>query len=49
MASEFWEHCNTVEECYEFMLAYAAQGHSSEETDQRFVNFCSEPQKLSPG
>jgi hypothetical protein len=34
MSSEFWEHCNTVEECYEFMLAYAAQGHSSEETDQ---------------
>ena len=34
MAAKFWEHCNTVEECYEFMLAYAAQGHSSEETDQ---------------
>jgi hypothetical protein len=34
MAAEFWDHCNTVEECYEFMLAYAAQGRSSEETDQ---------------
>jgi hypothetical protein len=34
MATEFWEDCNTVEACYEFMLAYAAQGHSSEETDQ---------------
>jgi hypothetical protein len=34
MAAEFWKHSNTVEECYEFMLAYAAQGHSKEETDQ---------------
>ena len=26
MPAKIWEHCNTVEECYEFMLAYAAQG-----------------------
>jgi len=31
MPAEIWEHCNTVEECYEFMLAYAAQGHPSDE------------------
>ena len=31
MAAEIFEHCNTVEECYEFMLAYAAQGRSSDQ------------------
>ena len=31
MPSEILEHCNTVEECYEFMLAYAAQGHPSDQ------------------
>ena len=31
MAAEILEHCNTVEECYEFMLAYAAQGHPSDQ------------------
>jgi hypothetical protein len=31
MAAEIFEQCNTVEECYEFMLAYAAQGRSSDE------------------
>jgi hypothetical protein len=31
MPAEIWEHCNTVEECYEFMLAYAAQGRSSDQ------------------
>jgi hypothetical protein len=30
MAAEIFEHWNTVEECYEFMLAYAAQGRSSD-------------------
>ena len=30
MPAEILEHCNTVEECYEFMLAYAAQGHPSD-------------------
>jgi hypothetical protein len=28
---EIEERCNTIEECYEFMLAYAAQGLSSDE------------------
>ena len=31
MPVEILEHCNTVEECYEFMLAYAAQGHPSDQ------------------
>ena len=31
MRPEIWDHFNTVEECYEFMLAYAAQGRSSDE------------------
>jgi hypothetical protein len=31
MAAEIFEQCDTVEECYEFMLAYAAQGRSSDE------------------
>jgi hypothetical protein len=30
MPSEILEHCNTVEECYEFMLAYAGQGRPSD-------------------
>jgi hypothetical protein len=31
MRPEIWDHINTVEESYEFMLAYAARGHSSDE------------------
>jgi hypothetical protein len=31
MPAEILEHCNSVEECYEFMLAYAAQGHPSDQ------------------
>jgi hypothetical protein len=34
MAVVIWEHCNTVEECYEFMLAYAAQGLPSDAAGQ---------------
>src|SRR5215813_4735576 len=30
MPAELCRRCQTVEECYEFMLAYAAQGVSSE-------------------
>ena len=29
MPAEIYRRCNTMEECYEFMLAYAAQGVSS--------------------
>ena len=31
MPADILEHGNTVEECYEFMLAYAAQGHPSDQ------------------
>jgi hypothetical protein len=31
MQADISERCNTVEECYEFMLAYAAQGLPSDE------------------
>jgi len=34
MLAEISEHCNTIEECYEFMLAYAAQGLPSDEGSQ---------------
>ena len=34
MPAEILELCNTVEECYEFMLAYAAKGRSSDEADK---------------
>ena len=30
MLTEIWERCNTIEECYEFLLAYAAQGLPSD-------------------
>jgi hypothetical protein len=32
MRAEIWERCNAIEECYEFMLAYAAKGLPSEDT-----------------
>ena len=31
MPADISEHCNTIEECYEFMLAYAAQGLPSDQ------------------
>jgi hypothetical protein len=34
MPTEIWERCNTIEECYEFMLAYAAQGLPSDHGSQ---------------
>jgi hypothetical protein len=34
MLAEIWTRCNTIEECYEFMLAYAAQGFPSDEGSQ---------------
>jgi hypothetical protein len=34
MPAEVCRRCNTVEECYEFMLAYAAQGVSSADGSQ---------------
>jgi len=34
MSAEICRRCNTVEECYEFMLAYAAQGVSGGDGSQ---------------
>jgi hypothetical protein len=34
MAPELFQFCNSVEACYECMLAYAAQGRSSDEADK---------------
>ena len=31
MAIDFLEHCEVIEECYEFLLGYAAQGLQSDE------------------
>ena len=31
MSTEIWERFEAIEECYEFMLAYAAQGLPSDE------------------
>ena len=40
---ELNSRCNSIEECYEFMLAYAAQGLSGDQGDSRireFLNKC---------
>ena len=34
MQTGIWERCNTIEECYEFMLAYAAKGLPTDEGSQ---------------
>jgi len=34
MATEFLERCEVIEECYEFLLAYAGQGLPSDEGTQ---------------
>jgi hypothetical protein len=31
MVSDVVDRCDAIEECYEFMLAYAAQGHTGEQ------------------
>jgi hypothetical protein len=31
MSADIWQHSNSLEECYDFMLAYAAQGLPGEE------------------
>ncbi len=35
MQSEMLERCNTIEECYEFMLAYAAKGLPANEDSRQ--------------
>src|SRR5260370_37888538 len=39
MLTEILERCDAIEECYEFMLAYAAQGLPSDETSPRVREF----------
>ncbi len=34
MPADFSERCDTIEECYEFMLAYAGQGLPTDESSQ---------------
>jgi hypothetical protein len=40
MPANIEERCNAVEECYEFMLAYAAQGLPSDEDSQSAGQVC---------
>lgn len=37
MPTEFLERCEIIEECYEFTLSYAAQGHASDEASPQGV------------
>jgi hypothetical protein len=39
MQADIWQRGNSVEECYEFMLAYAAQGLRSDEDSPRVREF----------
>jgi len=39
MLSKILERCDAIEECYEFMLAYAAQGLPSDESSPRVREF----------
>jgi len=39
MPTGILERCDAIEECYEFMLAYAAQGLPSDETSPRVREF----------
>jgi hypothetical protein len=39
MPTDIWERCNAIEECYEFMLAYAAQGLLSDKSNPRVREF----------
>jgi len=41
MLTALLERCDAIEECYEFMLAYAAQGLPSDETSPRVREFLS--------
>ena len=34
MATDFLERCDAIEECYEFMLAYAGQGLPTDQGSQ---------------
>src|SRR5260370_19547899 len=49
MTTDIWERCNAIEECYEFMLAYAAQGRPSDENSPRVREFLQRAVKASCG
>jgi len=49
MLSEVGSRCEAVEECYEFMLAYAAQGLRTDEGSKsggKFASSCNAPLRL---
>ena len=39
MATDFLERCDVIEECYEFLLGYAAQGLPTDEGSSAAVKF----------
>jgi hypothetical protein len=39
MPTDIWERCEAIEECYDFMLAYAAQGLPGDESSPRVREF----------
>jgi hypothetical protein len=49
MATELSERCNTIEECYEFMLAYAGQGLSGEGADGQVRDFLTRAARAMDG
>lgn len=49
MATEFSERCNIIEECYEFMLAYAGQGLSGEGSDGQIRDFLTRAARAMDG
>jgi hypothetical protein len=49
MPTDIWERCNAIEECYEFMLAYAAQGLPSDDSSPRVREFLQRTTKALGG
>jgi hypothetical protein len=42
ISTQILERCEAIEECYEFMLAYAAQGLRTNESSRRVREFLPE-------
>ncbi len=49
MVTELSERCNVIEECYEFMLAYAGQGLSGEGSDAQTRDFLTRAARAMDG
>lgn len=49
MATELSERCDVIEECYEFMLAYAGQGLPGEGADGQVRDFLSRAARAMDG